>query len=635
MPSSLRRLGVFAVACLAAVALTAPFAHATQAPLVADAHVNANRSSTNFGSLANLYIGNGNTALLQFDLTSLPAGTTPAQVARATLTLFVNRLNASGPVSLAAATSPWTEGTVTFATQPSAGAPLATFTPLAAGQYITVDVTALIQAWITTPASNNGLVLASSAANLLLDSKENDQTAHPATLDITITSMGAAGATGIAGPQGLQGSTGAQGLPGPQGLQGIPGNQGLQGTPGVIGATGVYGATGAQGATGSTGATGIAGNTGATGLLGATGALGVTGATGSTVGGMYDPSTTYFPGSVVTYGGQTYLGINNSTGIIPGTDPTSWSLISSGGSPGATGPTGPQGNQGLQGFQGVQGLSGVTGALGATGVTGATGALGLTGATGIAGNTGPTGSTGATGITGTVGSTGATGNDGNTGATGITYLGVYSNATSYSKTNAVLYSNALYYNTFTGSTPTGTPPTNNTYWSLLLPQGATGSVGSTGATGAAGNDGHTGSTGSTGATGSSTGFQFVANIENPQDTSTYFLPPVGQIVPNVTGQISGAGDLYVPSACTVTGLYVRGIVVTAVSPDTTVIVVRHNGSATSMNCSVSTGSGLGNTSTCLDVTHTFTVAAHDLIEFQLAQTDPSSYVNYSTLLTCQ
>jgi hypothetical protein len=54
-------------------------AHATQVLLAGDAHVNATRSTTNFGTLANLYIGNGNTAFLQFDLTSLPAGITAAR----------------------------------------------------------------------------------------------------------------------------------------------------------------------------------------------------------------------------------------------------------------------------------------------------------------------------------------------------------------------------------------------------------------------------------------------------------------------------------------------------------------------------------------------------------------------------
>lgn len=67
------------------------------------------------------------------------------------------------------------------------------FTPSVAGQYITLDVTSLVQGWVTTPSSNFGLALTSSAANVLFDSKENDETGHPAQLDVTITSMGQQG----------------------------------------------------------------------------------------------------------------------------------------------------------------------------------------------------------------------------------------------------------------------------------------------------------------------------------------------------------------------------------------------------------------------------------------------------------
>ena len=64
-------------------------ASATDLTLTADAHVNAARATTNFGSIANLYVGNGNTALLDFDLSSLPAGVTASQISHATLTLFL------------------------------------------------------------------------------------------------------------------------------------------------------------------------------------------------------------------------------------------------------------------------------------------------------------------------------------------------------------------------------------------------------------------------------------------------------------------------------------------------------------------------------------------------------------------
>ena len=75
-------------------------------------------------------------------------------------------------------------------------------------------MTSLVQGWVTTPASNFGLALSSAAGNVLFDAKENDETAHVARLDITITSQGATGATGAQGIQGIQGATGAQGIQG-------------------------------------------------------------------------------------------------------------------------------------------------------------------------------------------------------------------------------------------------------------------------------------------------------------------------------------------------------------------------------------------------------------------------------------
>ena len=49
-------------------------ARATDAPLLSDAHISSAHPSTNFGSLTNLAVGNGNTALIQFNLGSLPPG---------------------------------------------------------------------------------------------------------------------------------------------------------------------------------------------------------------------------------------------------------------------------------------------------------------------------------------------------------------------------------------------------------------------------------------------------------------------------------------------------------------------------------------------------------------------------------
>ncbi len=349
-------------------------ANAAQLTLLGDAHVNSARATTNFGTLSNLQVGNGGTALLQFDTAALPAGLTGSQIAKATLTVYVNRVVTGGLVSVAPVTSAWTEAAVTFGTAPTQGSTVASFTPAQAGQYITVDVTALVQGWVNGTTPNNGIALTSTAGSILLDSKENDQTAHPARLDVTVVSAGAVGPAGAIGPTGATGATGP---------------------------AGATGATGPAGATGPTGATGAIGPVGATGPTGAQGPIGLTGATGP----------------------------QGSTGATGGVGPQ--------GPAGATGANGPQGLVGATGAIGPQGPVGATGAAGPQGPAGATGLQGPVGATGASGPQGPTGAIGPQGLPGAAGATGATGPTGANGgqawsaslsfpalgATGTTYYG--------------------------------------------------------------------------------------------------------------------------------------------------------------------------------------------------------------------
>jgi hypothetical protein len=97
------------VAVLITAFLFSSVAYATAVPLAGDTFVSRTRPTTNFGTL---YIGIGNTALMQFDLSGLstfPGGITKGQIARATLTIFVNRVNTAGTVSLSTVASPWIE----------------------------------------------------------------------------------------------------------------------------------------------------------------------------------------------------------------------------------------------------------------------------------------------------------------------------------------------------------------------------------------------------------------------------------------------------------------------------------------------------------------------------------------------
>ncbi len=53
----------------------------------------------------------------------------------------------------------WGEYSVTYASLPSLNSASQVFSVGQAGAYVTVDVTALVQGWITAPATNFGLAL--------------------------------------------------------------------------------------------------------------------------------------------------------------------------------------------------------------------------------------------------------------------------------------------------------------------------------------------------------------------------------------------------------------------------------------------------------------------------------------------
>jgi hypothetical protein len=235
--------------------LLAPAAWGAAGVVVADAYVGPTNVALNFGGLGTMSVGPlgassapGNTAIIRFDLSSLPAGTTAANIGKATMTVFVNKALVGGALDFAEVSTPWSESTVTFNTRPGAFPALAVNVPVSAtGQYVTVDITNLVKNWVAGVQPNYGVqvtaALASPATSVILDSKESITTSHPAALDITVVSVGPQGPTG---PQGLTGATGPQGPGGAIGLQGLPGATGPTGATGPRGATGAAGPAGTQ-----------------------------------------------------------------------------------------------------------------------------------------------------------------------------------------------------------------------------------------------------------------------------------------------------------------------------------------------------------------------------------------------------
>lgn len=454
---------------------------------------------------------------------------------------------------------------------------------------------------ITTCATNGSSFYLKSAT-----STGDDPSTDP-TNWLEVAAGGAIGATGPAGPQGPIGISGPAGPTGLTGPQGTPGATGAAGPAGPIGPTGATGGTGPAGPIGLTGPAGPTGSTGAQGLTGPVGPIGATGAAGAA--GPAGPIGLTGPtGPAGATGPAGPTGTTGSTGPAGPTGPA--------GATGATGPAGPGGTfTSVVAYSGAAtytqgqivscittcGTNGSSFYLKSASSTGndpstdatdwievaAAGAMGATGATGAAGANGATGPMGLPGTPGANGATGATGAAGANGATG--------------------------------------------------PAGPTGSAGPAGPAGPTGAAGATGATGPAGPSGTTTSFIFVSNFVNPQDTATYFLPPVGQNAggPGTIQEFAGGGDVFAPASCTVMGLFIRGVEVNSglVGAVTSSFTVRKNGANTSMACSVAT-STLNAAVSCSDTTHTFTVVAGDLIEFQYSQNNGTPQVNYSTELVC-
>jgi len=167
-------------------ALFVPGVWAADSPLVADTFLSSANNSSNFGAATALAASPTSTTLLQFD-TSAFSGL----VTKATLTVFVDRITSAGSLAVAPVTSTWNEGTVTNGTAPSIGATFANPTASASNQYLSIDVTSVVQGWVNNPSSNFGLAITvanGQTTSVFFDSKENTVTSHPARLDITIGS---------------------------------------------------------------------------------------------------------------------------------------------------------------------------------------------------------------------------------------------------------------------------------------------------------------------------------------------------------------------------------------------------------------------------------------------------------------
>jgi len=160
-------------------------AHAQITPL-GDSYINTADPTKNYGAATLLDVdGASQTTYIQFNLASIPS---TASVSQATLKLYVNSVPTAGSFNVNYVNGSWTESTIDANNAPGLGATIASnvdVTTADKNQYILVNVTSAVQAWLDGSEKNNGIALvANSSFNATFDSKENTSTSHPAELDI-------------------------------------------------------------------------------------------------------------------------------------------------------------------------------------------------------------------------------------------------------------------------------------------------------------------------------------------------------------------------------------------------------------------------------------------------------------------
>lgn len=182
-------------------------AYAQITPL-GDSYINTATPTTNYGSKTLIDVdGVSQTAYIQFNLASIPA---TASVSQATLKLYVNAVTTAGSFNVDYVNGTWSESKIDASNAPPLGAAIASninVTTADKNQYILVNVTSAVQAWLNGSETNNGLALvANSSFNATFDSKENTTTSHAAELDIafaggdgTITGVETSSSSGLTG----------------------------------------------------------------------------------------------------------------------------------------------------------------------------------------------------------------------------------------------------------------------------------------------------------------------------------------------------------------------------------------------------------------------------------------------------
>jgi hypothetical protein len=173
----------------------------------ADSYTNTAAPTTNYGANTLLDVDGATQATyIQFNLASIPATYTSADITKATLKLYVNSVATAGSFNVDYVNGTWAENTITHNLAPALGTTVAASVPITTvekNQFILIDVTAAVQAWLSGTPNDGIALVANGTFNATFDSKENGSTSHAPELDIvfggTLSGVTTASGSGLTG----------------------------------------------------------------------------------------------------------------------------------------------------------------------------------------------------------------------------------------------------------------------------------------------------------------------------------------------------------------------------------------------------------------------------------------------------
>ncbi|MGA7633143.1 MAG: DNRLRE domain-containing protein [Terriglobales bacterium] len=165
-----------------------------------DSYTNTADPTTNYGASKLLDVESSQTTYIQFNLSSIPAGYTSADITKATLKLYVNTATKAGSFNVDYVNGTWSESTLDASNAPALGTTIQASIPITTAdknQYILIDITAAVQAWLSGTANDGIALVGNSPVDATFDSKESTTTSHPPELDIVFAGGSGSGITGI------------------------------------------------------------------------------------------------------------------------------------------------------------------------------------------------------------------------------------------------------------------------------------------------------------------------------------------------------------------------------------------------------------------------------------------------------